>query len=108
MVKHRRAPRRAETAVTSLVATLQPVSALAEVQRAWPAAAGPALAGQATPTSMRDGVVTLSCTSAVYAQELTLMARELAAALNAELGPGVVRELRCRAAAARGWTGRFS
>ena len=36
MVKHRRAPRRADTAVGSLVRDLQPVSALAEVQRRFP------------------------------------------------------------------------
>lgn len=105
-MKHRRAPRRlggGAGAVGRLVGSLQPISALAEVQRVWPEAVGPALATHAAPTSATGGTVGVSCESAVWAHELTLMSAELVTALNARLGAGVVRELRCTAAPGRAW-----
>ena len=41
-------------------------------------------------------MLTVACDAAVWAQELTLMARELIARLNAALGGESIRELRCR------------
>ena len=105
-MKHRRAPRRlggGSGALGRLVGALQPLSALAEVQRVWPEAVGPALAVHATPTAATGGAVSVSCESAVWAHELTLMSAELVRALNARLGAGVVRELRCTAAPGRAW-----
>lgn len=105
-MKHRRAPRRlggGEGAVGRLVGELQPVSLLAEVQRVWPEAVGLALASRATPTAAAGGVVSVTCENAVWAQELSLMSGELVAALEARLGAGVVRELRCTAAPGRAW-----
>ncbi len=103
-MKHRAAPRRAgRTAIAELVRGLQPASLLADVQRVWPEAVGAALAARATPTAARDGVVSITCESAGWAHELTLMSRELVGRLDARLGPGVVRELRCSAAPARSW-----
>lgn len=104
-MKHRFAPRRAggAGAIGQLVRSLQPVSALAEVQRVWPDAVGAALAARATPTAARDGVVSVTCESAVWAHELTLMSGELVGRLEAHLGPGVVRELKCSAAPGRSW-----
>lgn len=102
-MRHRFAPRKAETAVGALVRELRPVSLLASVQEVWTAAVGPALAAHATPTAAADGVVSVTCESAVWAQELTLMAGELTGGLNARLGPGTVRELRCSAAPGRSW-----
>jgi predicted nucleic acid-binding Zn ribbon protein len=102
-VRRRRAPRAAAGAVASLVDGLAPVSGLAALQRAWPEAAGAAIAAQAHPSAERDGVVTVTCSSSVWAQELTLMAPDLAARLNAALGSEFVRELRCRAAPAGAW-----
>ena len=106
MTKHRFAPRRAggpASAIARLVGGLQPTSQLAEVQRVWPAAVGAALAARATPTAARDGVVSVTCESAVWAHELTLMAGELIALLDAELGAGTVRELRCSATPGGAW-----
>jgi predicted nucleic acid-binding Zn ribbon protein len=80
-----------------LVATLEPATTLARVQRVWTQAAGPALATAARPTAERDGVLTVTCAASVWAQELALMAGELIPRLNAELGERVIRELRCRA-----------
>ena len=102
-MKHRFAPRRAGGAVGQLLRGLQPASPLAEVQRVWPVAVGPALAARAVPTAAHEGVVSVTCESAVWAHELTLMAGELIGKLDAELGPGTVRELRCGAAPGRSW-----
>ena len=102
-MKHRFGPRKAETAIAQLVRGLQPASLLADVQRVWKDAVGPALAGHATPTAATNGVVSVTCESAVWAQELTLMAGELTGQLNTRLGPGTVRELRCSAAPGRSW-----
>ena len=62
----------------------------------WEQAPGPAIAAAARPTAERDGVLTVTCEAAVWAQELDLMAAELIAALNAALGGEAIRELRCR------------
>jgi predicted nucleic acid-binding Zn ribbon protein len=82
---------------------LQPSSPLADVQRAWPSAVGEVVAEQAQPTAVRDGVVTVTCSSATWAQELDLLAPELVAKLNAALGTERVLRLRCQAAPARSW-----
>ncbi len=105
-MRHRFAPRRAggaAGAVGQLVRGLQPASSLAEVQRVWPGAVGPALAARATPTAARDGIVSVTCESAVWAHELTLMSGELIGLLDLQLGVGTVRELRCGAAPGRSW-----
>ena len=59
-------------------------------------AAGPAIAAAAQPTAERDGVLTVTCEAAVWAQELDLMAEAVLARLNAALGAEDIRELRCR------------
>ncbi len=105
-MKHRFAPRRAggaSGAIGRLVGSLQPVGLLAEVQRVWPEAVGAALAPRATPIAARDGVVSVTCESAVWAHELTLMSGELIGRLNAHLGAGAVLGLRCSAAPGRSW-----
>ncbi len=66
------------------------------MQEVWERAAGPAIAASARPTAERDGVLTVTCEAAVWAQELDLMADELIARLNAALGAERIRELRCR------------
>jgi predicted nucleic acid-binding Zn ribbon protein len=92
----RRAPRTLSPALDTLTATLAPATTLARVQEAWELATGPAIASAARPTAERDGVLTVTCDAAVWAQELQLMAGDLVPALNAALGTETVRELRCR------------
>ncbi|HEX5225882.1 MAG TPA: DciA family protein [Solirubrobacteraceae bacterium] len=92
----RRAPRPISGALDALASRVAPATPLARAQEAWPRAAGPAIAAAATPTAEREGVLTITCEAAVWAQELDLMSEQLIAALNAELGAGIVRELRCR------------
>ncbi len=92
----RMAPRPFALAMESLTATIAPATPLARVQGAWAQAAGAAVAEAARPTAERSGVLTVTCAAAVWAQELSLMAVEVLARLNAVLGEELVRELRCR------------
>jgi predicted nucleic acid-binding Zn ribbon protein len=91
----RRAPRPLSSALAPLQQALAPRTLLADVQRAWPAAAGAAIAREAAPVSERGGVVTIACSASVWAQELDLMAPLLIEQLNAAIGAGEVRRLRC-------------
>jgi predicted nucleic acid-binding Zn ribbon protein len=98
----RRAPRPAALAVEDLRERLTPRTLLARVQAAWPATVGEAIAREARPEGERHGVVRVACASAVWAQELDLMAPVLTARLNAALGDDGVRSLRCVVGAERG------
>ena len=94
----RRSPRSLSVALEGLTRTIAPATTLARVQEIWESTAGPAIAQAARPTAERDGVLTVTCTAAVWAQELDLMAGELTQSLNAALGSEAIRELRCRTA----------
>jgi predicted nucleic acid-binding Zn ribbon protein len=93
-VRRRSSPRSLAPALECVADQVMPATLLAEVQRAWPDAAGPALATAAVPVSERDGVVTVACGSGVWAQELDLLGERVCAALNARLGRDAVRRLR--------------
>jgi predicted nucleic acid-binding Zn ribbon protein len=99
----RRDPRPAAGAIAALAERLAPLTLLAEVQRVWVQAVGDVVAAQAEPTGEHDGVVVVTCSSAVWAQELDLMAPELIERLNAHLGGDSVAALQCRTTAPRGW-----
>jgi predicted nucleic acid-binding Zn ribbon protein len=92
----RAAPRSLSTALQVLSTSIAPATTLARVQEIWERATGPAIAAAARPTAERDGVLTVTCEAAVWAQELDLMAAELVPRLNAALGSTAIRELRCR------------
>jgi predicted nucleic acid-binding Zn ribbon protein len=68
---------------------------LAEAQLVWPRAVGSAIAAEASPASERGGVLTVSCSAAVWAQELELMAPTIIERLNELLSGGKVTRLRC-------------
>jgi predicted nucleic acid-binding Zn ribbon protein len=101
----RRDPRPAGRAISALAERLAPQTLLADVQRVWPGAVGELVAAQAEPTGERDGVLVVTCASAVWAQELDLMAPDLVGRINDLLEGGTVRGLRCQAVSARGWSG---
>jgi predicted nucleic acid-binding Zn ribbon protein len=84
-------------ALDTLTARLAPATLLAEVQRAWPQAAGPAVAPHGEPWAERDGEVLIGCPEAVWAQELDLMSEVLVGRLNDALGRPAVRRLRVQA-----------
>jgi len=88
------APRTIASALEGAVAGARPATLLAAVQSAWPGVAGPALAAAAEPASEREGTVTVVCESAVWAQELELLASDLLPRLNEALPAGRVDRLR--------------
>ncbi len=93
----RRAPRPLSVALEGFTTTLAPASTLARVQGCWSSAVGTAIASAASPTAERDGVLTVRCESAVWSQELELMAPDLLTRLNEALGEQLLHKLRCRA-----------
>jgi predicted nucleic acid-binding Zn ribbon protein len=95
MTQYRRSPRPIASALGSLQAELVPDTLLAEVQRAWRAVVGEAIAAQAQPVAERAGVLTVSCAAAVWAQELDLMGPEVLERLNSSLGSGSLARLKC-------------
>jgi predicted nucleic acid-binding Zn ribbon protein len=98
----RRGPRPVGFALDALTTAIAPATLLAEVQRAWPRAAGEAFASAAEPVAERDGVITVACASAVWAQELDLLSERVVEALNEAIGRPAVTRLRPQAAAPRG------
>jgi predicted nucleic acid-binding Zn ribbon protein len=86
----RLAPRPLRAAIGDVLPDAAPAGLLARVQTAWPEVAGPAVAAEAEPVSERDGVVTVACGAAVWAQELELLGGDLTERINGALGvPGV-------------------
>jgi predicted nucleic acid-binding Zn ribbon protein len=84
-----------ERALGMLADELAPQTPLADVQRAWPEVVGPLIAAQAQPTAERGGVVTVSCSASVWAQELDLMSVAIVERLNEALPSGAISRLRC-------------
>jgi predicted nucleic acid-binding Zn ribbon protein len=74
---------------------LAPHTLLAATQRAWAEAVGETIAREARPMSERGGVLTISCSASVWAQELDLMAPLILERLNAALRGGHISGLRC-------------
>jgi predicted nucleic acid-binding Zn ribbon protein len=93
----RPAPRPAAIAMREALRGAAPQTGLAAVQTVWPQAVGDAIAAVAEPVSERDGVVTVSCESATWAQELSLMEAELLGRLRELLGDQAPEGLRCSA-----------
>jgi predicted nucleic acid-binding Zn ribbon protein len=90
----RRAPEPFADALRDAVAEAAPDTLLARVQALWADVAGPAIAAESAPSSEREGTVTVDCSGAVWAQELTLLEGDLRARLNARLEGLQVRSLR--------------
>ena len=95
MTWYRRSPRSLSVALNVAQHDWAPATLLADVQAAWPEAVGPVIATEATPVSERAGVVTVSCSASVWAQELDLMAPTILGRLNARLGGARVARLKC-------------
>jgi predicted nucleic acid-binding Zn ribbon protein len=80
--------------VSDAIADAAPDTLLARVQAVWPAVAGAGIAAEAAPAAEREGTVTVECSGSVWAHELTLLAPDLTARLNAHLEGSQVRSLR--------------
>jgi predicted nucleic acid-binding Zn ribbon protein len=90
-----RRPRPLGDSLPGLKKRLAPRTVLAEVQEGWEVAAGPEIARHSEPASEKDGVVTVRCSSGVWAAELSMMSRQLLESLNeARPGDRQVREMR--------------
>src|SRR4051794_10550693 len=87
-MRHRRSPRRLGSALRPARGRARPRTLLAAVQDAWPGIAGEGIAGEAQPVAEREGVITVSCRSATWAQELDLLQSELLERLNRALAEG--------------------
>jgi predicted nucleic acid-binding Zn ribbon protein len=96
MSLRRRSPRPLSNALEPLRESWAPDTLLSEIQRWWPEVVGHAIAAEATPAAERGGVLTVSCSGAVWAQELDLMGPPILSRLNAKLQRGQVTRLRCR------------
>ena len=99
MTRWRRSPRPLGGALGEVRDHLSPQTPLAEVQRVWLAAVGADIAAAARPTAERGGVLVVSCSASVWAQELDLMAPAILARVNQALGGGRLTRLRCVTAA---------
>lgn len=97
MSLNRPAPRGLSEALRALAGEVAPATPLARVQSVWAQALGPAISDAASPTAMRDGVLSVVCKTAGWAQELDLMSPDLTARLNDALAGEVIREVRWRA-----------
>jgi predicted nucleic acid-binding Zn ribbon protein len=91
----RRAPRSAATAIAAIRERVAPATPLAAAQAVWGELVGEAIAAAAQPVDERDGVLTVRCESAVWAQELELMQGALVERLRERLGERAPRQLRC-------------
>jgi predicted nucleic acid-binding Zn ribbon protein len=90
--------------IRAIAEGLAPAGTLGSVQAVWEQAAGAAIAEQARPTGEAGGVLTVTCSSAVWAQELELMSTSLIERLNAALGEDRIASLRCQSVPARRWS----
>jgi predicted nucleic acid-binding Zn ribbon protein len=95
-VSRRLGPERVSDVLRHAVAGAAPDTLLAHVQGLWADVAGAGIAAETAPASEREGTVTVDCSGAVWAQELTLLESDLRARLNARLEGSQVRSLRFR------------
>jgi predicted nucleic acid-binding Zn ribbon protein len=89
-----REPRQIADALARVTAKAAPATTIARLQGCWESVAGPVIAAEAEPVSERSGVVTVKCRSAVWANELELLAPGLVEGLNEALGAQAVAALR--------------
>ena len=95
MSLHRRSPRPLSAALSQLQARVAPQTLLADVQRCWPELVGELIAVEARPVSERAGVLTVSCSAAVWAAELDSDSKLIIDRLNERLDNGRLTRLRC-------------
>jgi predicted nucleic acid-binding Zn ribbon protein len=93
----RRAPRPLSLSLAPVAQAAAPATTLARVQACWTDAVGDGVAAETEPASERDGVLTVRCSSSVWAEELHLLSGELLPRLNAVLAvAGAAQVVRMR------------
>ncbi len=97
-MSRRRSPRPISAALAETMRDAAPATPLAAIQAAWKDAVGERIAAQARPVAERDGILTVSCSSASWAQELDLLSGDLLERLRETVPEGSVpQSLRFRA-----------
>jgi predicted nucleic acid-binding Zn ribbon protein len=81
-MRRRRVLRPLGAALSPATGRARPKTLLAAVQEVWPRVAGGAVAAEASPVAERDGLITVACRSATWAQELDLLQSEFLERLN--------------------------
>lgn len=92
----RRGPRKLGGLIREVSAAIEPETPLARIQASWEGAAGPEFAARCGPVALRDGIITVVCESAVWAQELDLLQAEVVRRLGEKAGIEELRSLRVR------------
>jgi len=85
--------------VSEFSSGIAPQTPLARVQTIWDEVVGERIAAVTDVIDEREGVVTVECSSAVWAQELELMGPRIIARLSERLDGEAPEKLRFRAAA---------
>lgn len=104
MSPHRRSLRPSSLALAEVRDELAPQTVLAGAQRVWREAVGEAIAAEAHPTAERGGILTVSCSASVWAQELDLMAPAIVERLNGLLEGTPIARLKCVSLPPREWS----
>ena len=74
----------------------------------WPGLVGEQIAAHATPTSLRDGVLTVSAETTAWATQLRMVQAQLLAKIASAVGDGVVTSLKIVGPMAPSWRkGRY-
>jgi predicted nucleic acid-binding Zn ribbon protein len=69
----------------------------------WPTVVGAQIAEHATPTTLRDGVLTVAAESTAWATQLRIIQNQVLAKIAAAVGDGVVNSLRITGPVAPSW-----
>lgn len=80
-----------------------PRVAEASVFGRWPAVVGDQIAAHAAPTSLREGVLTISAESTAWATQLRMVQSQVLAKIAAAVGDGVVTSLKIVGPVAPSW-----
>jgi predicted nucleic acid-binding Zn ribbon protein len=86
--RRRDQPHPLAAALDAVRADVAPQTLLAGVQEAWPGVVGATVAAQSDAVAEREGVVTVACRTATWAQELDLMQTDLLPKLREALADG--------------------
>jgi len=69
----------------------------------WPTVVGSHIADHASPTTLRDGVLTVAAESTAWATQLRIIQNQVLAKIAAEVGDGVVNSLRITGPVGPSW-----